>query len=745
MIKNKTIMKKSAFKFSYIIVLLGISVFVLAWYSNILKNELRELVRNTLVEVSNQNVLVIQKEIEGDLNALTEIAEHLSDFDNNRDEEAMDVLNEIAERYSFLRMGYCWADGLAYKTDDSIQDITDNDGFVASMQGETYIDGPLTDPESQEQIIVFSTPIKKNDNVIGVAFSTYQVSELKKTLFVSSFGGAGYTYIVQRDGSKVVDSMNITSFQNMTNVFKSMEEASNQNEQAIDELRNLLENGRTGLVTFHNKVDKYMYATPLGINDWYLLDVVPVDFMDSTSDSILRRTYLICMILAAVCAVIAVLVLNEERRKKKQMQNLLYVDDLTGGNTVAKFKIDVAEKLEEHRKNTAFVMMDLNDFKLINELFGYEEGDRVICYIWKTLQDNCREEECAGRIVADRFNMMLYFESKDEAEMRIIKIAEEIRRFVIPSASEYILHPAFGIYYMEQAEEDIEDILNCTALAHNLAKQDGDSIYKVYNDVIKDRMLEKKQLSDQIEHACQNREFVVYYQPKYESKTKKLEGAEALVRWKRPDGQMISPGLFIPLAEESGFVRKLDEYVFREVCLAQKRWLDKGMKIVPISVNLSRRHLENPEFIEEYKKILEESGVPIEYVQLEITESAMTEKKEESLEIMEKLHSLGFRILMDDFGTGYSSLMMLKSVPVDVMKLDKSFVDDYDDERGEQIIRCVMNMAQNLQISITAEGVETEDQYIFLNSIGCDTIQGYYFARPMPEEEFESSIRLMVV
>ena len=148
--------------------------------------------------------------------------------------------------------------------------------------------------------------------------------------------------------------------------------------------------------------------------------------------------------------------------------------------------------------------------------------------------------------------------------------------------------------------------------------------------------------------------------------------------------------------------------------------------------------MDNPGFIDEYKRIIDESGVPIQYVQLEITESAMFEKQEEFIEIMEKLHQLGFMILMDDFGTGYSSLMMLKSIPVDVMKLDKSFVDDYDDVRGEQIIRCVMKRAKDLSIGITAEGVETKEQFEFLKSIGCDTIQGYYFARPMPEDEFEA-------
>lgn len=329
------------------------------------------------------------------------------------------------------------------------------------------------------------------------------------------------------------------------------------------------------------------------------------------------------------------------------------------------------------------------------------------------------------------------YEEEKEVRQRILKIAENIQRLRLSETLEYLLHPVFGIYYVEAGDNSIEDMLDCASLAHNMAKQAKNGLYKVYTNEIKEKELQKKQLSDQIEHAYRNHEFVVYYQPKYDSVTQKLAGAEALVRWRREDGQMVSPGLFVPLAEESGFVCKLDEYVFREVCRAQKQWMDRGLGIVPVSVNLSRRHLDNPEFIDEYKAILDESGVPIEYIQLEITESAMFEKKDEFVQIMERLHDLGFMILMDDFGTGYSSLMMLKSIPIDVMKLDKSFVDDYDDERGERIIRCVMRMAQDLSIAITAEGVETEAQYKFLTSVGCDTIQGYYFARPMPGEEYE--------
>ena len=729
--------KESIFKVGYVIGLLIISVVAFAWYSHILKDELRELVRNTLKEVSNQNVLVVQKEIEGDLASLDEIAERISAMGETDEEEILDVLRRIEERYSFKRMGFCRTDGILHTTVDDIADVSEREYFQAAMRGENHVSDPLIDLMDGEEIIVFSAPIRSDGEVIGVLCAPYRVDSLKEVLAVSSFEGEGYTYIVERDGDKIVDSTHPTSFQDMTNIFTSMTEADERNNQAVEDLKLILDDGETGYVIFYNKVDKYMYTTPLGIKDWFLIDVVPVDFMENTSNYIIHRTYLMCGILAVVGAVIAFLIMNEERRKKQRIQNLLYVDELTGGNTLARFKMEVESRIQQHDKKIAIIKMDLDDFKLVNELFGYKEGDKVLCFVSRTLKESCRDGEFMGRSNADRFYILLLYEEEKEVRQRILKIAENIQRLRLSETLEYLLHPVFGIYYVEAGDNSIEDMLDCASLAHNMAKQAKNGLYKVYTNEIKEKELQKKQLSDQIEHAYRNHEFVVYYQPKYDSVTQKLAGAEALVRWRREDGQMVSPGLFVPLAEESGFVCKLDEYVFREVCRAQKQWMDRGLGIVPVSVNLSRRHLDNPEFIDEYKAILDESGVPIEYIQLEITESAMFEKKDEFVQIMERLHDLGFMILMDDFGTGYSSLMMLKSIPIDVMKLDKSFVDDYDDERGERIIRCVMRMAQDLSIAITAEGVETEAQYKFLTSVGCDTIQGYYFARPMPGEEYE--------
>lgn len=733
--------KKAAFKVGSITIILIAMIGVLIGYSYTLKIELRKEVLATLKEVSGQNVLIIQKEIEGDRNALIEIAERISESELSDEWEIVDTLKSIAYRYSFSRMGFCRPNGLSYTTDGVVMNVSDRDYFKETMAGNFALSNPLTDMVSDEEVIVFSVPIRKDNEIIGGVFASYSIESLKQILAVSSFDGEGYTYIVQQDGSKVVDAVKESSFENMTNIIKSMEQADERNVEAVKQLNSYLENGESGYVIFYNTVAKYMYCTPLGINDWYLLDVVPVDVMETSTNYIMKRTYLICLALISVYTFIVVFIFREENKKKKQMKELLYVDNLTGGNTYAKFKEEVDKQLKVSYTSKAYIMMDINDFKLVNELFGHEEGNKVLCYIWEIIKKNCKDGEVAARRIADRFTLFLSYEKKEELEERINKITEEIQRYSVQKAGEYILQPVYGIYYVKKNDEDVEDMLNCATLAHNLAKKKQESPYAIYSDEIKDNMLQKKQLSDQMDHAYRHHRFEVFYQPKYDAETKELAGAEALVRWRKSDGTMVPPGMFIPLAEETNFVCKLDKYVFKEVCLAQKRWIEKGLKVVPVSVNLSRRHLNNPDFIDEYKAILDEADIPIECVQLEITESAMFEKQEEFVKLMERLHEIGFAILMDDFGTGYSSLTMLKQIPIDVMKLDKSFVDDYNDTKGEQIIRCVTKMAQNLDISITAEGVETEDQYIFLREIGCDVIQGYYFAKPMPEMDYEKCMK----
>ena len=299
-----------------------------------------------------------------------------------------------------------------------------------------------------------------------------------------------------------------------------------------------------------------------------------------------------------------------------------------------------------------------------------------------------------------------------------------------------MLRPALGMYVVEEREERIDDMLNKARIALESTRFNMNSHIAYYDESFRNAMYEDKHLEDEMVLALNHNEFVPYLQPKYNSETGKLCGAEALIRWINAEGTIISPGRFIPLAENNGFVRQLDRAMFTMVCRIQRQLLDKGITPVPISVNVSRQLMYENSFVEDYYNQMKEMGLSPDLIELEITESVFFEDISLFRSTIERLRGYGFRILMDDFGTGYSSLMMLKSIPIDTLKLDKTFVDDYSDPKGRNIIRCVLELAKRLNLPVVAEGVETEPQYHYLRQIGCDVIQGYYFSKPLPVSDF---------
>ena len=245
-------------------------------------------------------------------------------------------------------------------------------------------------------------------------------------------------------------------------------------------------------------------------------------------------------------------------------------------------------------------------------------------------------------------------------------------------------------------------------------------------------------MESKMEKALAKGEFYVCYQPKYSTQDRKVVGAEALVRWKMNGESIVPPSDFIPLFESNGFIKELDKFVFEQVCKDVSAWLDKGLDVRPISVNLSQLQLYNPDFIKDYASILERYDLDSKYVQLELTETAMFDNPVVMAKIINQLHNMGFEVLMDDFGTGYSSLNMLKDADVDTIKIDKSFVDDIgNNQKVERIIATIISLVRSMNMRVVAEGVENEMQYKFLNLVECDEIQGFYFSKPIDAVSYE--------
>ena len=383
------------------------------------------------------------------------------------------------------------------------------------------------------------------------------------------------------------------------------------------------------------------------------------------------------------------------------------------------------------------ISVDLNDFKLVNSVCGIDKGNETIKCIWDIISNSLAEDELAAHIGGDHYVMFITEDNKDAVIKRIKEISNQIEE-LSDTLNIINIIPYFGIYKYNNAE-GTEENYNRSNQAKKLVKGNKNKNYAFYEELDLNLIIEEKHLIDSFKSAIQNDEFEVWYQPKYHSSPDsgaKIVGAEALVRWRKSDGTLIPPYRFIPLFERNGMIITLDEYIFRKVCMQQKNREMEGLKLFPVSVNISRASLYYGNIVERYKEILKACKITPDLVPLEITESA-TVNNGQIQSLVYDFHDAGFTLHLDDFGNGYSSIATLNLIPFDTLKLDKSLVDFIGDQSGELLITYTIKLAQSLGMKITAEGVETKEQVEFLNHLDCDEMQGYYYSKPLPLMDFE--------
>ncbi len=383
-------------------------------------------------------------------------------------------------------------------------------------------------------------------------------------------------------------------------------------------------------------------------------------------------------------------------------------------------------------------VLNVNRFHLVNELHGRLFGDTIISAIAGQINRVLDETDgIACRSDADTF--YIYMAHRDNYEPVLNRIMSELNSI----AGHTRLSVRMGVYMNVDKAADIETRFDRAAVACNSLRGNYTTGCSVYDDKMHQKELYSEKLIGDMDTGVEEKQFKVYYQPKYDIRgvDPLLCSAEALIRWQHPDYGLVGPGAFVPLFEENGLVKKLDHYVWREAAAQIKAWKEKFGVTMPVSVNVSRVDISDPGFEKEITDIVEEFGIdPSEYL-LEITESAYTDNSEEIIETVNRLREKGFRVEMDDFGSGYSSLNMLASLPIDALKLDMAFIRKIgQNDKDLRMVQLMIDIAEFMQIPVVAEGVETKEQYDLLKKAGCDIIQGYYFSKPVPPEEFEKFI-----
>lgn len=708
------------------------------FYIKFLENQFDSEVRETLKQETGQ----VSDSVCDRINSIFANLEYLSEFIVRQDsfdcERSLEKLKLVKTGEVFIEIGVADITGTACLMDGTVKDIAKEEFFKCSIQGGNYITDTMVDEENN-LINIYSAGVYENNKCVGVIFAASLAEPVDESLNIQGGKLSGHSNVVKQDGSVIFGTTYETKQTEHDNLFEYLKERADND--AVDKLADNLQKNRNGFVqTKFEDDENIIYSEPLGINDWYLVTMLSANTYSEKRDSVLFQTNVLIAGFLGLYLVTIIFIIVLQEKNKRHIERLAYVDELTGGNSFTKFKQDADKIVKNSTDQYALVDIDVDKFKYINDIFGYEEGNKVIRFIWKEINNIIETGETFAHYRADQFVLLLKANDMDHVLKRMEALSVSASNRDPQSVNNYEIVLSIGIYIIDRINYRIDTAIDRAALTKKSIKGKHSQTYAIYDEKIRQKVLRDQEIENMMEKALKNEEFMVYYQPKYDSTTCELTGAEALVRWYNEEIGMIFPNEFISVFENNGFIAELDEYMFEHVCRDIRTWLDEGYNVVPVSVNLSQLQLYNMRFIEDYKAILDKYEIPPEYVQLELTETTLFSKANSLNKIIDELHEIGFKILMDDFGTGYSSLNMLKNVPVDILKLDKSFVDDIGEPKGDIVVSTIVSLGQLLNMKIVAEGVETKEQFEFLRDIFCDEIQGYYFSRPIPENEYRKKM-----
>lgn len=424
----------------------------------------------------------------------------------------------------------------------------------------------------------------------------------------------------------------------------------------------------------------------------------------------------------------------------QKLSDIARRDPLTGVLNAAAFKEDGQQLLDAaDRGNIAIIYTDFSDFKYINDVFGYSYGDSILKKYAEILTEGLREDELCSRVSADNFVLLLKYIDKEEIATRQQAADSKITQFMRSSYDRQSLPTCCGICCVEDVVEDlnIDGLLDRANFARKTVKNGTNPNYVYYDESIRRRLVAEKDVESHMLEALENHEFTVFYQPKVALKSGKVIGAEALVRWQSKNGAIIPPDHFIPVFERKYMIDRLDQYVFEEVCRFLHQRIAEGKQVFMVSVNVSRLQFYDQNFVKRYVEIRDRYNIPPELLEVEFTESIAVDNADFMIHIVNTLRQAGFSCSIDDFGKGYSSLSLLKSLPVDVLKIDKFFfAESSDPKRDMAVVEGIIDLVHKFNIRTVAEGVESKIQVEHLKELGCDYVQGYVFYRPMPEDAY---------
>ena len=443
--------------------------------------------------------------------------------------------------------------------------------------------------------------------------------------------------------------------------------------------------------------------------------------------------------------------ITKQEHDKEFIEHLAYHDQLTGlpnRKMIEKMLTQELSRSQRHKRFGALFFIDLDNFKQINDSLGHHVGDQLLQKVSERISKYIREEDTIGRLGGDEFILLLPEISEEESNARehaSDTAYKVLSLLTIPiSVEHHILNigGSIGITLFPGDSNEPDEVMRHADTAMYLAKSSGKNTFKFYQPFLQEQMQQRISLEANLRCALENNQLELFYQPQCDLQTGYITAIEVLVRWNHPDGRVIPPEQFISVAEESGMILKLGNWVMEEACRQNTTWSRQNLCHIPIAINLSAIQFRQSNLKQTLVNVLSKTGMPAELLEIELTESALMQDYNLAMDILMLIKSSGGSIAIDDFGTGYSNLSMLKNLPINKLKIDRSFISDLENDENDQIIcQTIINMARSMNLKTTAEGIETPQQMAFLKENGCDCMQGYLLAKPMPAKKFEDFVR----
>jgi diguanylate cyclase (GGDEF)-like protein len=432
----------------------------------------------------------------------------------------------------------------------------------------------------------------------------------------------------------------------------------------------------------------------------------------------------------------------ERKRYQVQLEHQANYDALTGlpNRNLLHDRLHQAVYAQRMPRSVAVVFIDLDHFKFVNDSLGHSTGDKLLKGMADRLRAVLREGDTVARLGGDEFVLILNDQSNEEVIFRAMqRITAKVAEPIDVEGKELVVTCSAGISLYPQDGPDVDTLLKNADAAMYRAKEHGRNNFQFYTSEMNERVNERLALENALRRAIERDEFLLHFQQRVDLRTGAIVGAEALVRWMHPDWGLVRPVRFIPLAEETGLIVRIGEFVLREACRQARAWLDEGLRPGVISVNLSARQFRQEGLVRLVSRVLEETGLDPKYLEMELTESMVMHNVDASIATLQGLKSLGISLSVDDFGTGYSSLAYLRNLPIDKLKIDRSFVRDIgagaDGEDGV-LAQAIISLGHNLKLHVVAEGVETDAQVRFLKRHRCDEVQGFFYGEPVEPAAF---------